>query len=360
MYDVIIVGGGVAGSRIASQLDLDTLLIERNQKIVLKDSGIVSPKFIEIFGKKLIKYDIKTMEGISPTGKKFYLNSEKPFAYLIDRVGFSKFLRKEAKKKSKIKYENVIDIRHNENSVTIITNKSEYETKMVIGCDGTLSNVRKLSGIKPPKMYPGMLVRSRKKIEAENIQVFFNKFYSPEFFSWIIPQINEYGLITGIRPKEHFDYFKEQLNLPEGQLYSYLIPLGNTKSYANRTLLVGDACGHSKPISGGGIIFSLQGTKHAINMINNAFEKQKFHERFLGQYENSWKKEMLWEIKKQVLIRKIFRKMSNRDIEIFVDDIGKHIEKIKNFDYDLFTGIWKKIPLTSTAKFVIPRIKHLF
>jgi len=361
MYDLIIVGGGVAGGRISSQLDLDTLLIERDKKVELKDSGIVSKRFLDIFGKKLVEHKINIMKGISPSGQTFNLGSEEePFAYLIDRIGFSKFLRKEARKKAKIKYEFAEKIEYGKNSVIVTTNKGIYEAKMVIGCDGTLSTVRKYAGITPPKMYPGLLVRTKKKIPGKNIQVFFNKFYSPEFFSWIIPQNNEYGLITGIRPREHLNYFKENLNLPEGKLYSYLIPLGATKSYRERTILVGDACGQSKPITGGGIVFSLRAARHAINIINRAFERKDFSEKFLKQYENEWRKEMLSEIKKQIMIRRIYRKMGNKDIEEFFTKLGPHIESLEKFDYDHFTDIWKILPKTKIASFVLPRLKYLF
>jgi digeranylgeranylglycerophospholipid reductase len=362
MHDIIIVGGGVAGGTLTSNLgeDLDVLMLERSRKIELKDSGIVSPRFIETYGKSLIENEIKIMEGISPAGKKFFLNSDKPFAYIINRIGFSKFLRKKARKKASVKYENTEKIEYRKDFVTVTTNKGEYKAKMIVGCDGTLSVARKFANIKPPEMYPGILVRTRKKITGDHIKVFFNKFFSPEFFSWTIPHNNEYGIITGIRPREHLEFFKKSLNLPEGRIYSYLIPLGSTTSYSERMILVGDACGQSKPITGGGIVFSLRATKHAEKTIREAFEKKRFSRSFLKKYESSWKKEMIWEIRKQVMIRKIYRKMSNRDIEIFFSGVGKHIESVREFDYDHFTDIWKKMPLFELIKFVMPRMSYIF
>lgn len=359
MHDLIIVGGGVAGCRIASSLDMDVLLLEKSREIKLKDSGIVSRRFIDIYGTDLVKHEIRVMEGVSPSGKRLFLNSDSPFAYIIDRIGFSKFLRKKAREKAEIKYEFAENIIYGKDSVSVITNNGEYEAKMVVGCDGTLSGVRKFASIGSPKMYPGMLVRTRERIRKENIQVFFNKFFSPEFFSWVIPQISEYGLITGIRPKEHLDYFRQSMNLPGGRLYSYLIPLGTTKSYSERTILVGDACGQSKPITGGGIVFSLRASAHAEAVIKEAFERGNFSRSFLHRYEARWKKDMAWEIEKQSIMRRFYRKMGNSDIDAFFSCLGKSIESVKHFDYDNFTGIWKKLPLRSIAEFMLSRAGNL-
>ncbi len=360
MYDLIIVGGGVAGCRLASRLDLDTLLLEKSKEITLKDSGIVSQRFPDMFGADLVAHEISTMEAVSPSGKTFRLTAEAPFAYIIDRTGFSRFLRKEAGKKANIRYEFAEKVVYEKDFVSVITDKEEYKARMVVGCDGSLSNVRKSAGIKAPDMYPGILMKTKEKIMRENIRVFFNKFFSPEFFSWIIPQNNEYGLITGIRPREHLDYFRKTQSLPGGWLHSYMIPVGSTQSYAERTILVGDACGQTKPLTGGGIVFSLRACQHAENTINEAFRQGNFSMEFLGRYEKTWKREMSLEIQKQLIARRFYRKMSNADIETAFGDFGKSIEAIRGFDYDHLSGIWKKLPLFRLARFALPRMQYLF
>ncbi len=360
MYDLIIVGGGVAGCRLASRLDLDTLLLEKSKEITLKDSGIVSQRFLDMFGTDLVEHKINAMEAVSPSGKTFRLSSETPFAYIIDRVGFSRFLRKEAGKKANVRYEFAEKVVYEKDSVSVITDKEEHKARMVVGCDGALSSVRKCAGITPPDMYPGILMKTKEKITGENIQVFFNKFFSPEFFSWIIPQNNEYGLITGIRPREHLDYFRKKQNLPGGWLHSHVIPAGSTQSYAERTILAGDACGQTKPLTGGGIIFSLRACQHAENTINEAFMQNNFSKEFLGRYEEAWKREMSPEIQKQLIARRFYRKMSNSDIETAFGDFGKSIEAMRGFDYDHLSGIWKKLPLFKLARFAFSRMHYLF
>ena len=100
MYDIIIVGSGVAGSYMTSLLaDFNVLVIEKDKKVILKDSGIVSKKFNDFFDEKnLIKDEIDEMIAVSPSGFEFSLKSEDPYAYLLERKKFSFFLRKTLKR----------------------------------------------------------------------------------------------------------------------------------------------------------------------------------------------------------------------------------------------------------------------
>jgi flavin-dependent dehydrogenase len=359
MYDVIVVGAGVAGSYIASKLDADVLVLEKDKDIFLKDSGIVSSSFKDFFNANLIQNNIKQMQFLSPSGIEFVLNADEPFAYLLKRRLFSFHLRKLARKNAKIRYETVRKINYLHNSVEVHTDSGVYESKLVVGTDGATSLVRKFMGVPSPTLYTGIFSRAKLPIESNQIKIYLNKYFSPDFFSWIIPQNSEYGITTAIRPYEYFEFFKNKLHLPEGEVYSALIPLGFTKSYANRIILVGDACGQAKPLSGGGIIFSLIASKHAINIINEACSKKRFDEEFLAEYESLWKKELGSEVRKQILARKIYRKLTNQDIDKLFRDFGPAIEKIEEFDYDRLTELWRKMPKWKLLKFFITNIRHI-
>ena len=246
MYDVIIVGCGVAGAYLASKLDgLNVLLIEKNKNIILKDSGIVSKDFLDFFGEDLIKNEITRMDAFSPAGHTFTLNSRKPFAYIIKRERFSHLLRTDARKSATIVHDNVLGVKFNEDSVHVHGVNGVYEGKIVVGADGANSVVRRYSRIRRPLLSLGIMVKTNRKLEG-NINVFFNKFYSPDFFSWIIPQNDEYGTISSLRPRSYLKNFKEDQYLPNGKTYAYLIPTGYVKSYGDRMILVGDSCGQNK------------------------------------------------------------------------------------------------------------------
>lgn len=359
MYDVIIVGCGVAGGYLASKLrGLDVLVLEKDKNVFLKDSGLVSSHFREFFPASLIKSKIKEMRAVSPSGITFTLGAENPFAYILKRKGFSRFLRRLARKNAEVKYESVKSMLYNDDCVSVVTNGGEYKSKLVVGCDGAFSIVRRTLGIKLPAI-PGIFVRTKKNLRHKVIDVYFNKYFSPEFFSWVIPQINEYGIITSTRPMESLSYFKRKINLPEGRIYSSFIPVGYCKSYAARTLLIGDACGQVKPLTGGGIMFSLRAARHAASTIKSALENERCDAAFLSGYEHSWKSEISREIKLQLAVRKAYRKFTNRDIDNLFVKFGFDISRVRGFDYDNLSTIIKGLSKFQLMKYVLPRIRML-
>ena len=353
MFDVIIVGGGVAGSYLASKLEgLNVLLIEKNKKVLLKDSGIVSKGFLDFFDEDLIKCEINKMEAFSPSGHTFALNNHKPFAYIIKRVEFSRHLRSIAKKTSTTIYENVLGVTYSKDCVTVHTTGGTYQSKLVVGADGANSMVRKYARIQRPFLSLGIMVKTKNKMDG-NISVFFNKYYSPDFFSWIIPQNNEYGTISAIRPREYLKNFEKEQYMPGGAIIAYLIPTGYVRSYSDRTLLVGDSCGQNKPLTGGGIMFGLKAAGYATDTINKAFSMGRFDSKVLRNYETAWKKDFAWEIDKQFLIRMLYRRLSNNDIDNIFLQMGPHMERLSNFDYDKFSGSWIKLPKIKMLKVIL-------
>ena len=361
MYDVIIAGAGPAGGTLASLIDGDVLVLEKDKEATLKDSGLVSAHFRAfVDDDALIDSYVSEMEAVSPSGKTFLLRSDEPYAMLLKRKRFSYRLRIQAKENATVKYERVRGFRCHDDGVIVETSKSTYEAKMIVGCDGTLSDVRKSMGIAPPAMVPGLFARTRQKLKHDRIKVFFNKFFSPDFFSWIIPQENEYGIMTSIRPRDHFNDFKKALNLPDGELHSSMIPIGTTRSYGERALLVGESCGQTKPLTGGGIIFSMRAARMAARVINDAIARNRFDAPFLSRYHTAWRKELQWEIAKQLLLRRIYRKLSNADIDKLFAAFGEDIEKIRRFDYDHITSSWSKLPKRKMLAFALQNMHMIF
>ncbi|MFH0832277.1 MAG: NAD(P)/FAD-dependent oxidoreductase [Candidatus Aenigmatarchaeota archaeon] len=358
MFDCIIVGSGFAGAYLAGLLkNLDVLIIEKDKKALPKDSGIVSNKLYDFFKSfdDFVKEEIREMNAISPSGLQFSLKSEKPFAYVLDNGSLLEALRRKARENAKYQYETVKKINYFQNCVNVQTEQGSYDGRMVIGCDGALSTVRKSLNIPSPKISAGIMCKA--EIQS-NVKIYFNKYFSPDFFSWV--KNNEYGLVTAIRPAEYFEYFKKNLCLPEGDVTASPIPIGYTKSYAKRALLVGDACGHVKPLTGGGIIFSMSAARHAAIVIKAALKTKRYDENFLKQYEGMWKKDFGHEIRLQLFLRKIYRNLTNKDVDSIFRDFGPHIERIEEFDYDKFTKIWTKLPRLKLLKFAITKFPLAF
>jgi len=340
MYDIIIVGSGIAGSYLAEKLKrYKVLVIEKDKKISIKDSGIVSEGIFEFFkGNKLIREKISRMRFVSQNNK---IEIEGNIAYILEREDMSEFLRNKIEHKTA--FETVKHIECSEGFITAKTDKNEYTAKLLVGADGANSIARNVITDKKPMLALGIMNKTE-SLDYDCVNVFFNKYYSPDFFAWAIPQSNEYGLMTAVRPMEYYNYFKQKMNLPNGKVRGSFIPIGMTKSYANRILLVGDACGQTKPLTGGGIVFSLKAAQHALDTIKYAFERDQFDEDILKYYEWNWKHDFGAEIKRQLFLRKLYRRMTNRQIDDLFSKFGQHIQQIGDIDYDMPTRMWKKMP----------------
>ncbi len=360
MYDVIVVGSGIGGSHLASKLKGKALVLEKEKKIKPKDSGIVSKHFLDFFGKEFVKNEIYEMKVISPSGSVINLNrTSEPMAYILKREHFARHLRKMARKRADIRTEIVQEIKHEDGIVRVITNNGEYETKLIVGADGGNSIVRKAAGIEAPDLALGIMVRCRKALKHKTIQVFMNKYYSPDFYSWIIPQNKEYGLISHVRPKEYLDHFQTQQMLPGGRVYAAVLPVGMCRSYADNTILLGEAAGITKPLTGGGIVFSLTTADIAAGVINDAIQVDAYDKNYLRSYERGWKMKLGKEIRKQLLARKIYRKLTNKDIDDVFQSFGSYVEKF-DYDYDKLSQAAKTIPKLKLLKFMISKAKLMF
>jgi len=357
-HDIIIVGAGIAGCYLTEKLTeagLDVLVLEK-EKSKLKsrsegtetrlkdDSGIVSThieKFIPDY-KKFLTDKIKEMRFESPSHHEFCLKSEQPFAYLLDRTKLIKEKRKSIK--SVLSYETPESIIITKDKVMVKTNENWHMASMIIGCDGAFSKVRNAMRVPSPKICYGVTAKSKSK--NDKITVYVNKNFSPDFFSWNIPQRNEWGMITAKNPKDYFLKFMAEMKLEKKQPTGQPIPIGTTKSFANRCLLVGDSAGMTKPLTGGGWIFSLRACEHAARVIAGCLEKNRFDASVLSEYEKSWKNDFGNEIRKQLFARRLYEKLNNKDIDKLFKEFGPRIEKLNDFDYDNLSILLKHMPKT--------------
>jgi flavin-dependent dehydrogenase len=321
MYDIAIIGGGVAGLYLANLIEKkNVLLIEEHEKLGPKRcSGIVSERINKLldFPKYLIekKLDSAILK-CGDTSVEIKIDS-----LVLNKEGFENYLLKKAKRNVNVIFERVTDIIEGSGAL-IKTKKNIYRSKYIVGCDGPNSIVRKIFvGKEPKKFYFGKFCYSKER-PSNYHEIFFDSKYS-DLFSWITPKRNfvEYGLICEKNLNKNYNLFINDKK-PEIIEESFgVIPVGILNCSFSKGVLIGNAAAQTKPLTGGGIIYSMVASRIAAEELN------KENPNFL-RYENKCKKLFGDEIKSQLRFRLFYSKLSDRRKQKLLKSLVRENPKI--------------------------------
>lgn len=169
-----------------------------------------------------------------------------------------------------------------------------FESSSIIGADGPASSVADYFGFPKISSFAASMQGDYRHSceDAHQAEIYFSPKNFPGFFGWAIP-INEEEAKVGVgvslprHPLKYYRRFATSLGIerkPENE-FAAVIPMAVRKRTAMRKggrciLLAGDAAGHVKATTGGGVFFSSQ-CGFLAGKYSDAPEK----------YEREWKKE---------------------------------------------------------------------
>ncbi|MFX1566984.1 MAG: geranylgeranyl reductase family protein [Promethearchaeota archaeon] len=347
VFDVCIIGGSIAGnylSYLLSKTSLKIIVIEEHDQIgvPLQCAGIVSQKLSKLIElpPELILNRVKTAKIVAPAGKYIKLSgNEKP--YIIDRIGLDRLFYEKIKHNNNIQYnlgekfKNLKIVKHNHKKLVLIkTNKRNIRANILVGCDGPLSSVGKILGVKNNNLFASQ-IRIKGQFDENEAVLFFNRRWS-ELFGWIVPEGNKIyriGIATSKNIHKKFQTFLNNLKISSNHRIDQqggIIPYGlmNKLAFEN-VLLLGDSACQVKATTGGGIIMLLTAAKYAANCIKNCFKFDNFSRNMIKKYyEIPCRLTIGKELKLHYLIRLILERLDKNDfIKLF--EIVK-INKIEN------------------------------
>lgn len=308
-YDVIIVGGGPAGTTAAYLLDkkgYEVLIIDKKKFPRNKlCGGLLTKKTLNIlsdiynFNVKDLKKD-KVINYISDSYKIYFKdklitnNNMKDKFHLVKRNVYDNYLLRSIKKKNiKIKENtkvNDIDFKKN----TIITDKKEkLRANYIIAADGANSKIRNKLLTKR-KLKKSSFIKNNQSITLE-IEVPREKFNfdlkEPILYfgvinwgyGWVFPKQDNITVgLGGLKRKNSnfkklFQSYLKLINLEitESNIKGWPLPFGNylEKTVYKNTFLIGDAANFVDPLTGEGIYYAHKSALIVSEVIDELFQK---------------------------------------------------------------------------------------
>lgn len=354
-FDAIIIGASISGNYLAyllSNFNLKIAVIEEHQEIGLpfQCAGIISKKLTQLIDlpEDIKLNQVKVAKIFSPSGIFIKLSGEEQ-PYIIDRVALDKLFYQRIKSNNKIKYyleEKFISFKYitekHKKSVLIETNKRKLKSKMLVGCDGPLSSVSKLMGIRNKVIYATQ-IRIKANFDQNEAVMWFDPRWK-ELFGWVVPEGNNIyriGLGSSKNVAKNFQIFLKKIGVDFNEKLDQqggIIPYGiMNKSAFDNILLLGDAAGQVKATTGGGIVMLLTAAKYAAICIKNCFKNNKFSKKYIEKlYGKPCKATIGKQLKVHFLIRTFFEMFTNENYDILFQIIKTNkIEEIVSLYGDM-------------------------
>ncbi|MCJ7523467.1 MAG: NAD(P)/FAD-dependent oxidoreductase [Dehalococcoidia bacterium] len=355
-------GAGPVGSYLAYKLagyGYQVIVLEQRAAVgeEVCCTGIIGRECFDRFpvANNAVLTGVRSINVFSPLGKLLKLRREEPLAYIVDRADFDRALAHRAMEEG-AEYRTlakVKDIAPGDESVAALVELNgqddRIEGKIAVICNG-------FGSVFPKKLGMGKIgdfvtgAQTEVGINGLNeVEVYLGQNIAPGFFAWLVPISSDralVGLLTRKKPPFYLKKLVSELTaigkiISSGNEFIYrgipLMPL--PKSYARRLLVAGDAAGHVKPTTGGGIYYGLLCADIAAKTVHEAMSTGDLSAKSLSHYEMEWKKVLAKELQIGYLARRLYENLSDKQIEhifglIDANDIHNEMLRSPDFSFD--------------------------
>jgi len=357
-YDVVVVGSGPAGSstaRFAAEAGAKVLMIERRAEVgvpVLCGEGISQKvdKYHVLEGKRWIA---KVMDGariFSPNGTKVTLSTEyagNETGYVVYRDIFDQELARGAVHAG-------VKLQMNTNAVGLLKKHEkiagvkalcqgepvDIEADVVVGADGVEAKVGKWAGIKTTLKPFDLETCAQYTMTNVDCPDAFCDFYlgkkvAPGGYVWVFPKGNDVANVgigvlsslseSGLALRLLDQFIAAHPELQKGEpvrLIAGADPVAKPiESVRDNLVLVGDAARQVDPITGGGLMVSIEGGKIAGEVIGDAVDTQTFTKEFLLKYETGWQAAYGKKLLRNYMVKEILLDMEDKTLDMLADSL---------------------------------------
>jgi geranylgeranyl reductase family protein len=336
-FDVLVVGGGPAGLYAAERLarrGVATLVCEEHALVgdPVHCTGVLATESFDMLGlpHEATLNALTTARFVSPSGITISYSTPSPLAAVIDRGVFDRALADRARAAG-------AEIRVGTRATVVESGPSAVRAQvgdefvsarlLLLACGANYAFQRRV-GLGLPRDYLHTAQREVPARTPGDVELHFGRDVAPDGFAWAVPVTRPNGTFARVGVMTSRDpvgsYSRMVARIADGwglddvqrPPRQKILPLGAIdRTYADRTLVVGDAAGLVKPTTGGGIHYSIWSAAIAADVAVDALAADRLDAASLASYERQWRDRLGEEFAEQRSLRDLVTRLSDQEID---------------------------------------------
>lgn len=340
-FDVLIVGGGPAGLYAAERLarrGVSALVCEEHGLVgdPVHCTGVLATESFGMLGlpNDATLNSLTTARFVSPSGIEIAHSTPTPLASVIDRGAFDRALAVRAQAAgAEVRLRTRVSMVETGPTAVRAEVGDEWVSArlLMLACGANYAFQRRV-GLGLPRDYLHSAQRELPATHAGDVELHFGREVAPDGFAWAVPVVRpsgtcvRVGVMTSRDPVGCYTRMVKRLverwgigdcGEPPRQK---ILPLGAIdRTYADRTLVIGDAAGLVKPTTGGGIHYSIWSAALGADVAVDALAADRLDAAALASYERQWRDRLGEEFAEQRSLRDLVTRLSDHEINSLFD-----------------------------------------
>lgn len=338
LYDVAVVGAGPAGGYLASlcaAAGCRVVLLERGrtEDVEPRCTGVVGLPYVDLVGVggDVVLADARSVVFVSPSGIRMRVVAREPQACVLDRALLEQRLRARcvAAGVNLVEGVTVSHIAHEPDGIVLSGlrkgTKETYRSRALVLAAGVSPGLSRQCGLSSPRNY---LVGAHAEIVMDGVpetEVHFLPDLAPGAFAWLVP-VGGRRIRVGVLAQRSAATLArrflarpglcERVSGSVGAVVQRPVPVSVAgRTHARGVLAVGDAAGHVKPTTGGGLYFGAVAAGVAADVLGRALDQGDLSAAVLSEYERRWRSKLAAELRRGAFARRVYNALGPGQVD---------------------------------------------